>query len=94
MRRLERQVGAIGRQIRAMRATPANQGGRPIQGDERIGGLVASMEDENPPLPGDPLDPNPPLPPDPVPVDGGLVVLALAGGAYGMQRLRATDDLS
>lgn len=94
LRRLERQVGAIGQQVRAMRATPTHQGARPIQGDERIGGPMASMEDDNPPLPEEPLDPNPPLPPDPVPVDGGLVVLALAGGAYGMRRLHATDNLS
>ncbi|PEN05719.1 hypothetical protein CRI93_11455 [Longimonas halophila] len=43
------------------------------------------------PLPDPPIDPNPPLPPDPVPVDGGLMILALAGGAYGLRRLRAAD---
>jgi hypothetical protein len=46
---------------------------------------------DEPPLPGNPLDPNPPLPPDPVPVDGGLVLLALAGGTYGLRRLRTSD---
>jgi len=91
LQQLERQVGAIGQQIRSMRATPkiVDQGRRRMHADGYGAGPKASMENDDPPLPGDPIDPNPPLPPDPVPVDGGLVVLALAGGAYGMRRLRA-----
>mgnify|MGYP006422658277 CR=1 FL=1 len=91
LQQLERQAGAIGQQIRSMRATPkiVDQESRRMHADGYGAGPTASMENDDPPLPGDPIDPNPPLPPDPVPVDGGLVVLALAGGAYGMRRLRA-----
>ena len=32
--------------------------------------------------------PNPPTTPPPVPIDGGLGLLALAGGAYAVRRLR------
>jgi hypothetical protein len=36
-----------------------------------------------------PMDPPPPPPPPPpVPVDGALALLALAGGAYAVRRLR------
>jgi hypothetical protein len=89
LRALERQVGAIDRQLRvASRSSAAERVPAWANADESLTGPAASMT--NPPLP-DPGDPNPPLPPDPVPVDGGLVLLALAGGTYGWRRLHATE---
>ncbi|PEN05722.1 hypothetical protein CRI93_11470 [Longimonas halophila] len=89
LRALERQVGAIDRQLRvASQSSAAERVPAWANADESITGPAASMT--NPPLPN-PGDPNPPLPPDPVPVDGGLVLLALAGGTYGWQRLRTGD---
>lgn len=35
--------------------------------------------------------PDPPAEPTPVPLDGGLGLLALAGGAYAARRLRASS---
>lgn len=93
LRQLERQVGAIERQLRASsRASAAERIPAWANADESITGPAFSMDEPpDPPLPGDPLNPNPPLPPDPVPVDGGLVLLALAGGTYGWRRLRTSD---
>ena len=89
LRALERQVGAIDRQLRvASRSSAAERVPAWANADESIIGPAAGME--NPPLPN-PGDPNPPLPPDPVPVDGGLVLLALAGGTYGWRRLHAPE---
>ncbi|PEN05694.1 hypothetical protein CRI93_12360 [Longimonas halophila] len=86
-------MGAIERQLRASsRASAAERIPAWANADESITGPAFSMDEPpDPPLPGDPLNPNPPLPPDPVPVDGGLVLLALAGGTYGWRRLRTSD---
>lgn len=93
LRSLERQVGAIERHL--SRRSGGASGAQTMQGDERLAdgfgtallGPRMHNEDEAP-LPSDPLDPNPPLPPDPVPVDGGLALLLAAGGLYGARRLQ------
>jgi len=93
LRSLERQVGAIERHL--SRRSGGAAGAQTMQGDEQLAdgfgtallGPRMHNEDEAP-LPSDPLDPNPPLPPDPVPVDGGLALLLAAGGLYGARRLQ------
>lgn len=87
---IARSAEGIARHLRSNRTRRAAPERTPEWAESSEPAPAAGLGSEAP-LPDDPIDPNPPLPPDPVPVDGGLMILALAGGAYGLRRLRAAD---
>ena len=85
LQQLERQVGALERRLRA---SAGSASGADVHASAWASADVYGSSETGSAM----NDPNPPLPPDPVPVDGGLVLLALAGGTYGWRCLQANDD--
>ena len=89
LERLGGQLNQIGTQVAALRRERhRDRGVAPQATDEASDSPSAAASQALGPFNQDDTGPLPGETPDPVPVDGGLGLLLVAGGAYGIRRLR------